>query len=238
MKITVISGTEKRGMTWRLKEMYLSVLRPQAQITEFVLPRDCPSFCSGCLQCILHGEQHCKDARSVQAIVNSLLEADLIVFLSPAYVMHITGAMKSLLDHLAYLWIPHRPEAAMFSKRAVIITQCIGSGAKSAAHDIRDSLSWWGISDITLFTARLMDDVIWENLSEHRRKALAQSIQTLANRSLSVDWSNPPRVRLKTRLIFMICRKMQQNLYRNQSAGPDTLYWYERGWLDDQRPWR
>ena len=29
--------------------------------------------------------------------------------------------------------------------RAVIITQCLGSGTKSAAKDMKHSLSWWGL---------------------------------------------------------------------------------------------
>lgn len=53
----------------------------------------------------------------------------------------------------------------MFKKRAVIITQCLGSGAKSAAKDIKHSLSWWGISKIGIFTAALMEDAVWDKLS-------------------------------------------------------------------------
>ena len=81
---------------------------------------------------------------------------------SPAYVFHVTGAMKALLDHFAYRWMPHRPAPEMFGKRAVIITQCLGSGAKSAAKDIKHSLSWWGISKIEIFTGALMSDIVWE----------------------------------------------------------------------------
>ncbi len=141
MKITVINGTEKRGVTYRLKEIFLSEFRGNADITEYALPKDCPNFCVGCTSCIRKGETTCKDADVIGMIENSLLEADLIVMTSPAYVMHTTGAMKALLDHFAYRWMPHRPAAAMFSKRAVILTQCLGAGAKSAARDIRHSLS-------------------------------------------------------------------------------------------------
>jgi len=71
---------------------------------------------------------------------------------SPAYVFHATGAMKALLDHFAYRWMPHRPAPEMFTKRAVILTQCLGAGAKSAARDIKHSLSWWGVPKIGIFT--------------------------------------------------------------------------------------
>ena len=62
MKITVINGTEKHGITYKLKEVFLDQLRNEAEITEFYLPRDCPNFCIGCTVCFLEDEQKCKDA--------------------------------------------------------------------------------------------------------------------------------------------------------------------------------
>lgn len=156
MKITVINATEKRGVTYRLKEMFLAEFKNKANITEYYLPKDCPNFCVGCTNCILKGEKACKDAEYIERIDRSLLEADLIVMTSPAYVFHATGAIKNLLDHFAYRWLPHRPAPEMFGKRAVIITQCLGAGAKSAAKDIKHSLSWWGISKIGIFTGALI----------------------------------------------------------------------------------
>ena len=47
MKITVINGCEKKGVTYRLKEAFLDSFRNDAEITEFYLPRDCPNFCAG-----------------------------------------------------------------------------------------------------------------------------------------------------------------------------------------------
>ena len=132
MKITVINGTEKHGVTYKLKELFLEQFN-HAEITEYYLPKDCPAFCAGCTTCFTKGENTCKDHSYISAIEKSLLDADLIVMTSPAYVMHATGAMKALLDHLAYRWMPHRPAPEMFGKRAVIITQCLGAGAKSAA---------------------------------------------------------------------------------------------------------
>ena len=94
MKITVINGTEKHGITYRLKEIFLEPFRDRAEITEFYLPRDCPNFCSGCTVCFLKDEHKCKDAEYVQKIEKAMLGADLLVFTSPAYVFHATGAMK------------------------------------------------------------------------------------------------------------------------------------------------
>ena len=64
MKITVINGTQKHGVTYNLKEIFLDELRDKAEITEFYLPQDCPGFCMGCTQCFLDNESKCKDSRS------------------------------------------------------------------------------------------------------------------------------------------------------------------------------
>ena len=91
MKITVINGTEKHGVTYHLKEVFLKNLQ-SADVVEFYLPKDCPSFCMGCTSCFMKGEQYCKDFAYINEIEKSFLESDLIVLTSPAYVMHATGA--------------------------------------------------------------------------------------------------------------------------------------------------
>lgn len=238
MKITVINGTEKHGVTYRLKEIFLERFKEKAEITEFYLPKDCPSFCLGCTNCILKGEHTCKDAEYIQIIAASLLESDLIVMTSPAYVMHATGSMKTLLDHFAYLWMPHRPSSEMFTKRAVIITQCLGAGAKSTAKDIKHSLSWWGISKITIFTGKLMGDIIWEKLSERKRSELTKKMKQLSKKMSGINYEKPSRVNAITMIKFYFCRMMQKSSQKNNPENFDRKYWAEQGWLGKNRPWR
>ena len=208
MKITVINGTEKHGITYRLKEIFLQNFQ-NAEITEFYLPKDCPSFCVGCTNCFMKGENNCKDFTYINKIEKSLIEADLIVMTSPAYVMHATGAMKALLDHFGYRWMPHRPVPEMFGKRAVIITQCLGAGAKSTAKDIKHSLSWWGISKIGVFNGSLMSDIIWDRLAEKKRKKLTGKINRLAVKFSKINYSKPAHTALITKIKFNFCRLMQ-----------------------------
>lgn len=238
MKITVINGTEKHGVTWRLKEMFLEAFKGQAQITEYCLPKDCPAFCVGCANCCLKGEHTCKDAGYIQKIEKSLLESDLIVMTSPAYVMHATGAMKSFLDHFAWRWMVHRPAPEMFTKRAVIITQCLGAGAKSAAKDIKHSLSWWGVSQIGVFSGSLMDDIVWDRLTEKRRRKLTKKIKNLSEKFACINYAEPARADIITRIKFYMCRMMHRTLYKNNPEYPDARYWSEQGWLEKVRPWK
>lgn len=237
MKIAVINGTEKRGVTSKLKDIFLARFK-SAEITEYYLPKNCPSFCAGCTNCFMKGENYCKDFIYINAIEKNLIEADLIVMTSPAYVMHATGAMKAFLDHLGYRWMPHRPAPEMFGKRAVIITQCLGAGAKSTAKDIKHSLSWWGISKIGVFNSALMNDIVWNKLPDNKRKKLTDKINKLAVRFAKINYEKPARTTLTMKIKFMLCRLIQKKVRKNGVAGFDNEYWYNNGWLGKNRPWK
>ncbi len=213
MKIVVINGTEKHGVTYNLKELFLKNFKIDVKIKEFYLPKDCPSFCLGCTNCFTRGEKTCKDYAYINDIEQSILESDLIVMTSPAYVMHTTGAMKALLDHFGYRWMPHRPAKEMFGKRAVIITQCLGAGAKSTSKDIKHSLSWWGISKIGVFKESLVSDILWDKLSEKKRKKLTIGIHRLAHKFAKINYSKPAHTKLTVKIKFTFCRLIQNKLH-------------------------
>ncbi len=238
MKITVINGTNKHGVTYQFKEIFLSEFAHMADITEYYLPKDCPDFCIGCTTCMLKGENLCKNADKISVIEKSLLDADLIVMTSPAYVFHATGAMKAFLDHFAYRWMPHRPAPEMFTKRAVILTQCLGAGAKSAAKDIKDSLSWWGISEIGVFTAALMEDIVWDKLSAKKRTALTEKVKKLSRKFARINYTKPARTNLTTKIKFSFCRVLQKSLHKANPEYLDSKYWAQQGWLNGVRPWK
>ena len=238
MKITVINGTEKHGVTYHLKELFLENFKSLAEITEFYLPKDCPSFCLGCTSCFLNGENTCKDYSYISVIEKSLLEADLIVVTSPSYVMHVTGALKALLDHFGYRWMPHRPATEMFSKRAIIISQCLGAGAKSTVKDIKHSLSWWGISKIGVFKCALMSDIIWDKIPINRRNKMIKKINKLAYKFKKINYSKPANTSISVKIKFAFCRMIQKQVRKNGTIGVDNEYWFNKGWLGNSRPWK
>ena len=238
MKITVINGTEVRGVTYNLKEAFLEGLRDKAEITEFYLPRDCPSFCAGCKTCFHGAQSKCKDAQYVQAIERALLESDLLVFTSPAYVFHATGAMKAMLDHFGYRWMPHRPAKEMFGKRAVIITQCLGAGGSSTAKDIRDSLSWWGISSIKVIKFKLMDEVDWKKISDKKRDHMTSVLRKASAKYASVDYSRRAHTGIAVKAKFYMVRMLQTSLGKQNPEYTDYKYWKTNGWIGKVRPWK
>lgn len=238
MRIVVINGTEKHGVTYKLKEAFLDIFRDDAEITEFYLPKDCPNFCCGCTNCFREKENLCKDAAYVQKIEKAMFAADLLIFTSPVYVYHATGAMKAMLDHFGYRWMPHRPAKEMFGKRAVIITQCLGSGVKETAKDIKDSLSWWGISSIRVCSFKLMSEIDWEKLSDKKKDKMLSKLNSVAERIKKTDFTRPARTSLPTKAKFYVVRMLQTKLGKENPEYTDFKYWKKNGWLDKERPWR
>lgn len=238
MKIVVINGTEKKGVTFKLKDLFLEQFRGNAEILEFYLPKDCPTFCAGCTTCFVKGENNCRNSQHSKPIREAIENADLLVFTSPSYVMHTTGAMKTFLDHMAFRWMPHRPHPAMFSKRAVIITQCLGAGAKSAAKDIKDSLSWWGISKIKVFTTSLMSNISWDKLPQKKQIKITKKIKKLSNKFAKINYLKPAHTKFKTKFKFYMCRMIQKSIRKKHVESLDCKYWTEQGWLAHRRPWK
>ncbi len=238
MKIAVINGTEKRGVTYRMKEIFLEQFRDDSEITEYYLPGDGPGFCMGCTACFRNNQIRCKDSEKVQKIEKSMLEADLLVFTSPAYVFHATGAMKAMLDHFGYRWMPHRPAKEMFGKRAVIITQCLGAGGKSAAKDIKDSLSWWGISTIKVVSFKLMSEIDWDKIEDKRKASFKKKLDSIAQKMRAIDYSRPGHTGVVVKAKFYAVRMLQTSLGKQNPEYTDFKYWNENGWIGKARPWK
>ena len=231
MKIAVINGTEVKGCTYHIKEEFLMPLRDKHEIIEFYLPRDLPHFCCGCKACIFHNDNSCPHAASVEPIWSAMMDANLIVLTAPVYVLGIPAALKALFDQLVAHWMPHRPEPAMFTKRAVIMTNSVGPSflARSSQRDAVDALSWMGVSKIKRFAVGLLEGVIWNELSEKRRERIIRKARQFGLKYTTI---RPAGKSLKTRLKFLMCKTMRKAVIKNEpTPGADSRYWLERGWV-------
>ena len=229
MKITVVNGTETKGCTYHIKEIFLENLRAGNDIAEFYLPVDLPHFCCGCKICFFKSEAECPHAKYLAPIWQSLLDSDLLVFTSPVYALRATAQMKSLLDHLCVHWMVHRPDDRMFGKRAVILTNAIGVFNAGAQKDIATSLTWLGISKIKKLGIGLLEGVIWNELSEKRRRVISDKAKKLAAKYKNMA---PARRGIKVTSLFAVTRVMHQNIGKKENPlSADNRYWKEKGWI-------
>ncbi|MCL2055065.1 MAG: NAD(P)H-dependent oxidoreductase [Oscillospiraceae bacterium] len=239
MNITVINGTEQKGCTFAMKEIFLSAMGGSHNITEHFLPRDCPQFCAGCKTCFFQGISVCSHSNYIIPIWESILSADLIVFASPTYVFHATGQVKALLDHFGSKWMVHSPEKPMFRKQVVIITNAIGQGMGKTARDIKDSLDFWGIARTYIIKKALFQPK-WELVSDKTKVAVKSRCEKVAK---SVKSKTNVKPRFKIRFLFFIMKTAQKMIDKSERKSgrertKDYLHWKENGWLDGKKPWR
>ncbi|MGL5633843.1 MAG: flavodoxin family protein [Sarcina sp.] len=233
MRITVIYGTMRQGSTYNITKLFLENLcTDKSEITEFFLPRDCPNFCRGCFKCF-EDNTKCPDYSYIEPIIKALDNADLIILSSPVYVYHVTGAMKSFLDHLAFRAIVHKPSEIMFKKQAIAISTAAGDGCKKTNNDMLDSFFFWGVGKTYTYGANVFASS-WKEVSDEKKVKIKKEVFTLSKR---IEKNSKKKIVPSLKLInfFNICRILHK---RGSFSESDTKYWREKGWLDNKRPWK
>lgn len=233
MHITVIHGIGHHGSTYEITQLFLKQFeKDTTRLQQFFLPKDMPHFCVGCFNCFTKGEHACPHATTIMPLVSALESADLIILTSPTYVFGMTGQMKAFLDHLAYMWMPHRPKGKMFHKRALIITTASGAGTKSVIKSLKTNCFYWGIPRTFSFKANVAA-MNWKDVSDSKKKNITLSISKLSPKIITSITHHP--LGLKTRFLFRIMRMMQKGNNWNMT---DRDHWKSAGWLEKIRPWK
>lgn len=228
MKICVIYGTERKGCTWHIAQEVLRNI-PKAEVTEFFLPWDCPDSCVSCFRCF-HEENHCYHSEGARKILSAMLEADVILLTSPVYALHLSGQMKTFLDHYANMWMVHKPNGEMFRKQGVVIATASGPVYRAALREMKDSLDFWGVAHTYKMGYALME-ISWDRLPHKLKGKIVRDAEKTAAR-LRRDTAGPA---LKTKLLFFGMRLAHKHFWKDS---PDAGWWREHGWLGRKRPWK
>lgn len=97
-KIIVISTSPRKGgNSETLADVFISGAKKAGNETEKVCLYDKTiNFCRGCLVC--QETQKCVIRDDMAAIIEKMLQADVVVFATPIYFYEMSGQMKTLLD--------------------------------------------------------------------------------------------------------------------------------------------
>lgn len=233
MKITVIYATQRKSKssTYNIARRFMRQLSDtDTAIMEFFLPESMPNFCRGCWNCFTDFKK-CPDYGYLKPIIESMLEADLLIFTAPVYVFHIPGQLKAFLDHFGYQWMAHQPRREMFGKQALLISTAAGAGTKSALKDLKDSMTFWGIARIYSF-GRNVHASDWDTVDGKTKLKLQRQIDGLSARIKAESGNVKPS--LKTKALFYVMRFMHKKFRFNPA---DVRYWESQGWFGKARPW-
>jgi multimeric flavodoxin WrbA len=230
LKITLIHGQNHKGSTYHAAR--ITAEKISGDIDEFFLPRDFSEGCSGCLECLHKGREFCRNADKVAPIFNSMLSSDVIIIGSPTYVMEMTSHLKGFFEHIFTAWIAHRPEEAMFSKIAVVVSTAGGMGMNRVTKSLATQMFYLGIPTTYRMPFRLMAKD-WDGVSDKLKAHIDAKADRIAHKVISKQGRTKSGI--KTKCIFLMVRAFQKN---NDYAPLDKSYWADKKWLQKERPWK
>ncbi len=235
MKIVVINGNSRHGSTWNCKEQLIQAIEKYeaAEVKNFILPKDMPHQCMGCFSCIMRGEDRCPHAGAISPFVSAMEEADVIVLTSPVYALDVSGQLKSLLDHLCFMWISHRPNPKMFKKVGVTVATTAGFGLKHTTKTMTNSLKYWGVRRIYSLKMPVAAAKWEEVLQKNKIRSVQKSEETAKSIVKAVKHIGRLHPRLFVRFMFLMMKGMMK---KNTWNLTDRSHWESQGWLAGGKP--
>lgn len=164
MNVTIIYGTTKKASFYNSVQLLLNSLNLNVNlnVTEFLLPKDLPSFKRGCFSCLVNGEERRPKLNYVDYIIKSLNESDLIILASPVFICDISATMRSFLEYLSYHYIKNKAHYSMHNKIGLVMSTTKGAGLFHTSKTLKKNLNFWGIHKIFKFT-----ETIYETNCDH-----------------------------------------------------------------------
>lgn len=231
LKVCIVHGSpRKKGSTAKAVSLFKEKLQEYGDIEfiEYYLPKAMPEFCKGCFNCFFNGEENCPDAKYMQPIVKSFEEVDGIILTTPVYALAESAQIKAFLDHLAYMFIVHRPNVKIMNTVGAVVSTTVGAGTGHATKTIARSMKYWGLKKVTRVGIALYSD-IYEKAPLSRRKKAERKVDRNAKRFYKLM---SKRQQLPKRLhTFFVMRMIKMMLSSEDNNSLDKKYWVEQGWL-------
>ena len=181
-------------------------------------------LCTGCMQCFSRGDAFCPLSDDVRAIKQTLVESDGIILISPVYALHVTSAMKLLIDRLSFLC--HRPELIGTPILNIVTTD--GGGQKPTLSYLKMISTAWGghwIGNIDVVSPMYFSKSVYYNskYAEKVRNKIEIYAQKLHSHALS---DTNPKPTIYEVLTF---HGLKSKTFMQKA---DHDYWNSRGWLE------
>jgi multimeric flavodoxin WrbA len=153
-------------------------------IDEFFLPKDLNEGCIGCETCLHKGMEYCPYSEKVKPIFDSMLSSDVIIVGSPTYCLEMTSHLKALFELIFTALLPHRPEEAMFSKTAVVVSTAAGAGMSGVTKSMARQMFYLGIPKIYRIPFQIMASS-WDDVDDKRKVKIASKTDKIAHKIIS-----------------------------------------------------
>lgn len=150
LKVTVIYGNEKENNIYKYTHFLLDNLQNQIpiELTEFFLPEDFYNCCKKCCKCLIKNYNTCH-SYCINNIKKSTSDSDLIIFTySKESTPLLKASLKSLINNLSYMWMPHKINIPMSEKIGIILSDNSIPFINSTPKILKKHFKFWGIKNI------------------------------------------------------------------------------------------
>ncbi|MFX1557502.1 MAG: flavodoxin family protein [Promethearchaeota archaeon] len=226
MKVLTIMGGPRKGYGTIIMEKLEFELKLLQEVEfEYLYLKDVNlESCRGCLNCFFKGEDKCpvgNDDRN--NIFDKINQADGVIFMAPAYALHVPALMKNFFDRFAYIF--HRP--CFFGKIAIGVCNEGIADAKKITKYFNQVANSWGFN----FVHRLEVRTIPIGGAE---KKIIKKIKTACK--IFIKALNGKRYQ-KPSLGVVLGFKIRKALHKIaiDETNADYKYWFEQGWLEDDK---
>jgi multimeric flavodoxin WrbA len=180
--------------------------------------------CSGCHNCFFKGEDKCPVGNDDRNLIFDMInKSDGVIFMAPAYALHVPALMKNFFDRFAYIF--HRP--CFFGKVAIGVCNQGIADAKKVTTYFNQVANSWGFKFVHNLEIRTMP------IEGAERKILNKIKKTCRIFITALNGKRYQKPSLGGMLGFKI-RKTLHNIAVDETNA-DYRYWNEKGWLEDGR---
>ena len=180
--------------------------------------------CRGCSNCFFKGEDKCPVGNDDRDLIFDIIDqADGVIFMAPAYALHVPALMKNFFDRLSYIF--HRPY--FFGKIAIGVCNQGISGAKKITRYFEDVASSWGFNFVHRLELRTMP------VGGAEKKMVKKIQKTCKKFVKALNGQLYKKPSLGSFLAFKVRKTL--HLIAKDETNADYKYWFEQGWLEDDK---
>lgn len=136
------------------------------------------AVCNGCNQCFTKGSCPLDKKDLMSKVKEEMLQADCVVFATPVYVNHISGAMKNIIDRIGY-WT-HTMRLA--GKRGYILVNTDFSGLKESGKYLYYIMTQMGICVKDIFEYQFKENKV-KNIDSYSKFVAKKIYASIVNDS-------------------------------------------------------
>ena len=196
MRVCILMGSPRlKGNTAELCKPFMDELRQQGTELEYItLHSKNIAPCLGCYRCQnVTGEYGCVQQDDMQAIVESILKANVLVFATPIYIWQATPPMKAVMDRMYGLnkFYGEAPSAVLNAGQAYALIATCGYHLDYGAGLLDEGLRRWckhsGLPYLGMYAARDEDNLASFQTEEAVAGARAFALKVLNHKEEATE---------------------------------------------------